>query len=180
MTSPPLSSRPMPSPNPRVNALCAEFDIRIVPKHRYPEPGETRAVATIERIIRRHGEAHVRLVLSVLAETKGNGSLIDETTLWAVSDLLIACADIIEADASAVLELFDELPLGPLIAITNELPGIVPQRSALAGILYFFLRRLRRDPLTSRTASTRKQREAASSEIEKGRPPDLKLGINEG
>jgi hypothetical protein len=35
-------------------------------------PGQTRAVASIARLIRNHGDAHARLVLTVLAECKGN------------------------------------------------------------------------------------------------------------
>ncbi|WP_287247644.1 hypothetical protein [Mesorhizobium sp.] len=58
--------------DPRVQALCDELGIKIFDRHRYPEPGEARAVETLARIIRRHGEGHLRLVLSTLAETDNN------------------------------------------------------------------------------------------------------------
>lgn len=51
--------------------LCAEFDIEIIPTTRYPEPGQTRAVETINRVINKHGEGHARLVMVTLAETAG-------------------------------------------------------------------------------------------------------------
>jgi hypothetical protein len=57
-----------------IQSICDEFGIRIVDKHRYPEPGETRAVATIDRIWRRYGEGHIRLVLSTQVETANNSS----------------------------------------------------------------------------------------------------------
>ncbi|TGQ79339.1 hypothetical protein EN850_20845 [Mesorhizobium sp. M8A.F.Ca.ET.207.01.1.1] len=52
-----------------------------------------------------------------------------------------ACADLVEADATAFLEMFDKMPIGPLMAIANELRSIVPQRHALAGMLYLQARR---------------------------------------
>ncbi len=74
----------------RVQALCDEFGIEIIPAHRYPEIGQTRAVKTILRIIRRYGEDHARWVLRTLVETSNNKALIDETGLWAASDLVRA------------------------------------------------------------------------------------------
>ena len=54
--------------DPRVRAICDEFGVKIIGAHLYPVPGETRAVATIRRIIDRCGEAHARLVLSTLTD----------------------------------------------------------------------------------------------------------------
>ncbi len=85
----------MPAMDSRVVALCAEFDVEVIDGKRYPEPGQTRATATIRRIIDRHGEPHARLVLCILAEGRGNHALIDETSLWAVSDLVLACHDLV-------------------------------------------------------------------------------------
>lgn len=77
--------------DPRVQALCDELGIKIVDRHRYPEPGEARAVETLARIIRRHGEGHLRLVLSTLAETDNNEGQLDEVLFWATSDMVRAC-----------------------------------------------------------------------------------------
>jgi hypothetical protein len=57
--------------DPRVTAFCAELDIEIIPKHLYPMPGQTRAVASIARLTEKHGEAHARLVLTDLARMQG-------------------------------------------------------------------------------------------------------------
>lgn len=160
----------------KVAGLCAEFDIEVISKHRPPLPGQTRATATIARIIDKRGEDHVRLVLSALGETRGNNALIDEVTLWAVSDLFLACADIVEDDISTVLDLFDQLPFGPLIATVNELRGIVPQRPALAGVLYLYLRNLRGAGLTARRVQAAKARRADASEREKGRESSISPG----
>ncbi|WP_442583138.1 DUF3102 domain-containing protein [Mesorhizobium sp. ASY16-5R] len=158
--------------DPRVKALCDEFDIEVIDGRRYPEPGQTRAVTTISRIISRHGEAHTRLVLMTLAEGKGNQWLIDEVTLWCISDLVRACADIVEERPSDFLDLMDQVPLGPYLAITNELRSVVrPQRAALVGMIYLHVRRLRDDSLTGKAADYHKASRTNASEREKGRPP---------
>ena len=120
--------------DPRVKALCDEFEIEIIPGNRYPLPGQTRAVASIRRLIDHHGEDHARLVLCILAEGQGNQGLIDEYSLNAISSVLRACPDVMEKSASAVLELFDRIPLGPYMVVANELRGTVHQGNALAGI----------------------------------------------
>jgi hypothetical protein len=118
---------------------------------------QTRAPASIRRLIDKHGEAHARLVLCILAEGKGNHALIDETSLSAISDLLLACPDI-EGSTSDLLELFDGLPLGPCMAIANELRGTVHQGHALAGMLYLHVRRLREGPLAAKDGQPRQGR----------------------
>ncbi|MCO5058599.1 MAG: DUF3102 domain-containing protein [Rhizobiaceae bacterium] len=123
----------------QVRRLCAEFEIRIVPKHRYPEPGETRAVATLDRILQKRGEGHLRFVLTTLAETKGAGGLLTEVTLWAVSDLVLACTQWVDDRPSDWLEAWDRMPFGDMIYTVEELSGVVSQRSALAGIAFHWL-----------------------------------------
>jgi hypothetical protein len=153
--------------DPAVQALCAEFEVEIIPKHLYPVPGQTRAVASIGRLIRNHGDAHARLVLTVLTECKGNNALIDEMTLSAVSNLVLACNDMIEEDASAFLELFDRIPFGPLMMLASELRGIVHQGHALAGMLYLMARRSA--SLTGQEPAKGVQTAARVSEAAKGR-----------
>ncbi|AMS41179.1 hypothetical protein [Aminobacter aminovorans] len=119
-----------------VHDLCAEFGIRIIDGHRYPEVGETRAVATLERILRRYGEGHLRLVLTTLAETANNKVLLDEVGLWMASDLIRACAGIVESRADDWLQTWDAMPVGELQFICQDLRGFVPQRTALGGMVY--------------------------------------------
>lgn len=140
-----------------------------LPSAPLPQPGETRATATVGRLIDKYGPEHTRLVLCILAEGRGNSALIDETTLWAISDIVLACEDLVEENASQLLQMFDRIPLGPFLAIVNELRGIVPQRPALAGILYFTLSRMSEEPLTGHAARYGVAKAASRSEIEKGR-----------
>jgi hypothetical protein len=119
-----------------VRRLCDEFGIAIVPKHRYPEPGQTRAVATIDRIYRRYGEDHLRLVLTTLVETANNKILLDEVGLWMASDMVLKCRPIIEDRAAEWLELWDAIPAGELQFVCQELRGVISQRFALGGMIY--------------------------------------------
>jgi hypothetical protein len=122
--------------DPRVQALCDELGIKIVDRHRYPEPGEARAVETLARIIRRHGEGHLRLVLSTLAETDNNKGQLDEVLFWAASDMVRACPEILERRAGDWLTMWDVCPLGELQFIAQDLRGVVPLIFAFVGMLY--------------------------------------------
>jgi hypothetical protein len=51
---------------------------------------------------------------------QGNHALIDETSLSAISDLLLACPDVVEGSTSDILALFDDIPLGPYMARAKE------------------------------------------------------------
>lgn len=156
----------------RVLKLLREFDIKVLPRNQAPQPGQTRAVGTVGRLLDTHGVEHMRLVLCVLAEGKGNQALIDEHSLRAISDILLACSDMVERDAGAVLEMFDKVPLGPFMALAYELRGIVkPQSSALAGMLYFAIRRMHEESLTGRAVYGEHANRINASEAEKGRAP---------
>ncbi|KAA1176461.1 DUF3102 domain-containing protein [Rhizobium tropici] len=122
-----------------VREICAEYDIEIIPGNVYPMPGQTRALATMCQILAKYGEGHFRLVMTTLGETRGNNALIEQTSLWAVSDLIRACPDWVENRTSEWLQWWDEIPLGPIIATINQLRGVVHQRHALAGAIYWRL-----------------------------------------
>ncbi|MGX1256633.1 DUF3102 domain-containing protein [Sinorhizobium fredii] len=119
-----------------VHSICAEFDVEIIPANEFPKPGETRAAATMRRILNKRGEGHLRLVLSTLAETKGNGWLIEEWSLWAVSDLILVCSEWIDENASTWLELWDRLELGAIMLAADHLRGTTPLRYALTALIY--------------------------------------------
>ena len=91
------------------------------------------------QILTKHGVGHFRLVMTTLGETRGNHALIDQTSLWAVSDLIRACPQWVEERTSERLQWWDEIPLGPIMAVINQLRGSVNQRHALAGAIYWRL-----------------------------------------
>lgn len=122
--------------SPAVQSLCEEFGVEIVGKSAYPGPRQTRAVETLARILRRHGEDHLRLVMTTLVETANNHVLLDEVGLWSASDMIRARPDIIERRAADWLEWWDRMPVGPLQAVAQKLAGIIPVRYALDGMLF--------------------------------------------
>ncbi len=120
----------------RVQSLCDEFGLVIIPSHRYPELGQTRATKTLERIMRKHGEEHLRWVIRTICETANNKVLADETGLWAVSDLVLAYRDDMLKNPEAWFQAWDSAPVGVRQwEIQQRLSGIVNQRSALAGAI---------------------------------------------
>jgi hypothetical protein len=122
--------------DPRVHRVCDEFSIRIIDGRAYPETGETRAVGTMDRILKARGYDHFRMVMMTLGETENNQGSLDEYLFWAVSDLVKACEKVIETDPCKWLECFDAAPVGELQYIARDLSGITHQRHAIAGMLY--------------------------------------------
>jgi hypothetical protein len=120
----------------RVYEVCEEFGVTIVDARAYPDIRETRAVATMDRILRNRGLDHFRMVMMTLAETSNNQGSLDEYLFWAVSDLVEACKGIIEAEPTKWLEVFDAAPVGELQYIARDLCGITHQRHAIAGMIY--------------------------------------------
>jgi hypothetical protein len=122
--------------DPRVEAVCGEFGLRIIAPTRYPDIGETRAPKTILKIIRKRGEDHARWVIRTVMETNNNKVLADEAGLWAISDLVLAYWDDIQADPEAWFEVWDSVPVGRRQwEVQQRLSGIVNQRAALAGVV---------------------------------------------
>lgn len=82
--------------DPRVYSICEEYGVTIVDGRSYPGIRETRAVATLDRILTTKGEDHFRFVLSTVAETENNQGYIDKYLLWAVSDLVETYRTVVE------------------------------------------------------------------------------------
>lgn len=131
--------------HPEAEALLAEFGIRIVPANVVPGPGETRAVATVQRIIDKHGPNNARMVIMTLAETANSKANINECALWAISDLILLAEKnfphLVTTDVDAWFQFFDRLPLGWLQYWSLDMDGIVPKRFAIAGMVYERMKR---------------------------------------
>ncbi|NKJ91787.1 hypothetical protein GFM14_09195 [Rhizobium leguminosarum bv. viciae] len=122
-----------------VRSICAEFDVTIIPANEFPKPGETRAIATLTSILDKHGEGHLRIVLSTLMETRGNQGLMISPILWATSDLVLACSEWIEKDLSDWYQAWDKIPVGWITWHCQSLYGVVKVRPAAAGAMYVML-----------------------------------------
>ena len=127
--------------NREATAILDELGIGVVAKNVAPKPGQTRSVATIQRIIRHHGADHARLALMLISESENNRVALDEISIGSVSDVLMAmkrnypamCRD----DVSSLFAFFDQTPIAAIRAMyTDGLDGIVNKRYALAGMIW--------------------------------------------
>lgn len=132
--------------DPRVAALCKEFGVEVIDGTSYPKLGQTRAHGSIRMLIDRFGEGHARMVLMTLAETRNNLGRLDETGIWAASDMVLRFKEEIERDPSLWLETWDRMPVGFLQSRAHELRGSVKPRFALGGMLYVLLRQVYGQP----------------------------------
>lgn len=126
--------------HPEAEAIFAEFGIEIVPANVVPKPGQTRAIASLNRIRRRYGEDHARFVIMALADCANNRAALDETGIWATSDIILAFRKnypaIMENDVSRFLAFFDGVPVGMLQYWCYGLDGITNKRAALVGLIW--------------------------------------------
>lgn len=101
--------------DPRVYAITAEFGIEIIPGNKYPEPKQTRAVATLHRILTKYGEDHFRIVMNTATQTDNNKGCIVDSFLWCVSDLVLEFRHIWDSPKKGMMDrwfsVFDKAPI---------------------------------------------------------------------
>lgn len=130
----------MTSNNREAVAILTELGVEIVAKNVAPRPGQTRSVGTVQKIIRRHGVEHARLVLSILTESENCKGYLSETVIGAVSDMVLVIErgypDIYKRHMDRVYAFFDQTPIGAIEYLyARNLAGITNRRSALVGLL---------------------------------------------
>lgn len=81
--------------------------------HSRRAPGECFSPATLQRIGKTHGQAHLALVLRLIVETDGNARELYSETLSAISSLLEYDPSLIER-GTALYDAFDAIDLEDL------------------------------------------------------------------
>ncbi|ANN59642.1 hypothetical protein A9174_24945 [Mesorhizobium loti NZP2037] len=94
------------------------------------QPGHCYCKPTLRAIGRRHGEAHLALVLKVINST-GNGLELHAATLQAVSYLILVEVMPI---GSALFEAFDRIDLGHVRRMARAMPGLTSNN--MVALLY--------------------------------------------
>lgn len=124
-------------PNREALAILEELGIEAVAKNVAPRPGQTRSVGTVQKIIRRHGKDHCRLVLMLITQSENNRAALDEASIGAVSDLVEEFKRIYPAKAeNGISELFDFLDRTPIAQIRAAYVGdCKDKRGRLCGML---------------------------------------------
>jgi hypothetical protein len=131
-----------PDVSSRLAAILAEEDIGVTVisiNAADRAPRETKAVNTLERMLRTHGPDHVRMVLSLIVQSENNARELAGPTIKAVSRELLA-----HPEWDDITGWFEELDAMPLAAIRRFHLGdlaATPIGAALSANLYARLAR---------------------------------------
>ena len=75
--------------HPEARAILSEFEVTVIPPSGHLQPGQTKSVANLQKIIRKRGFDHARLIVMLWRETNLRMIPMDSPTLWAMSDTLL-------------------------------------------------------------------------------------------
>jgi hypothetical protein len=128
-------AKPDRTRSPRVPKICADLGVEILPTNRKPGTGQTTAGGTLHAIYRTYGEGHLILLLRTLMESDGNGDHMNEFTLLAISDVMLAHPEWPEKGLGW-LEAFDKVDLGDIREQARRNRYAVPQRHGIASALH--------------------------------------------
>lgn len=126
--------------HPEARAILAEFGIEPVHPSGHTMPGQTKAVANLQKIVRARGYDHARFVIMTWKETMIRKTILDASTMWAFSDVILAVErnfpDLLGRDVERFFAFIDAIPVGWLQSWAKDVDGIIPRRFAIGGMLY--------------------------------------------
>ncbi|MCF3932974.1 hypothetical protein L1787_06040 [Acuticoccus sp. M5D2P5] len=134
------SSKPPSAP---LSAILADYGVEILScEMTRAKPRQTFAKRTLEKILGRYGEAHLRDTLNVILENDHpmNGFALTKPVVEAVSSLLLAHPEWFQRDATAWLEVMDRTDLVALHERAKRNRRAAAPRAAIATLLYDELR----------------------------------------
>lgn len=121
---------------PALASICESIDppVRIIEPHVTRTPGTTKCGRVLDRILERHGEEHVTMLLRTIMESENNRMALVEPIIWAVSDVMLANPKW-PARGLEWLEAFDAIDLCDVWARSKEANGAPPERHGVASKL---------------------------------------------
>lgn len=126
--------------HPEARAILEEFGVKILPPSGHIQPGTTKAVANLQKIVRKRGFDHARLIVLLWKETNLRMIPMDSPTLWALSDTLTLVErnfpQVMASDTERLFTLVDGLPMGWLQDWARGCDGVIPRRFAIAGMIF--------------------------------------------
>lgn len=114
--------------------ICAALEIEIVAKDERYGPMQTRAVATMQDVMDKHGAGHLTYVLRTITESRNNKRALSSAVIGAVSDVMVAHPTWPE-DAELWLNTFDRINLEDLEHAAKG-TSAAPRRSLIAALLF--------------------------------------------
>lgn len=119
-------------------SVLLEFDVEVLPvQTRIRKPRQTHAGKTLERIYTKHGEGHLRFVLSSILETENNAMALEASVIEAVSYTVIHHPQWAER-AGDWLNAFDRIDLVNCLALAKA-SKVRPTKDGVAQNIYLFL-----------------------------------------
>ena len=122
---------------PALANLLAELGITVVPMTKARNAMETFAEQTMERLLRTHGEEHLRSTLIAIVETQNNKRMLVAPVIWAMSDVLLMQPTWF---GSAFLEAMDGVDLPDMYERAKAYKKAAQPRQAIATMLFEKLR----------------------------------------
>lgn len=123
--------------------ICREYGIEIVsPIKRRPfVPMQTAAGSTLEKILRKVGEDHLRDVLTVLTESENNRHMLNAPVIKAVSKIMEGNPTWYERDATTFLEVMDRVDMAMIYEKARANIGVTKAHDTIAVMLLAELRK---------------------------------------
>jgi len=117
-------------------SICESIDppVRIIEPHVTRTPGTTKCGRVLGRILDRHGEEHVTLLLRTVMESENNRMALVEPILWAISDVMLA-NPLWPAKGLEWLDAFDVIDLCDIWLKAKDANGAPPERHGVASKL---------------------------------------------
>lgn len=120
---------------PELADLLDEMEIQVVQAHDYRGPRCTMAVHSMEKILRRHGYAHLKIVLMSIVDTTNNRRELIGPVMLGISDVIRAHPEWAER-ADAWFKAIDKIRLGTLWEQAKANRKAVRPRAAIATKLF--------------------------------------------
>ena len=132
--------------HPEARAILAEFGVEVIPPSAHIQPGQTKAVANLQKIVRKRGFDHARMLVMLWKDTNLRMIPMDSPTLWALSDTLLLVERnfpaVMTSGTETLFKLLDGLPMGWLQSWARDCDGIIPRRFAIAGMIFERMKRI--------------------------------------
>lgn len=113
----------------KIDTLCHQLGIRIIPRSRRCRPRETRARRALTKLAEQHGEGHVVFVLRTIVQSGNNKASLWSETILAISDIVRLRPDLADR-GGAFMEAFDRIPLEEVRTRARAM-GIGPKRQVM-------------------------------------------------
>jgi hypothetical protein len=116
-----------------LSSICQAIDppVVVIEPHVTRTPGTTKCGRVLDRILDRHGDEHVMLLLRTLMESENNRMALVEPVIWALSDVMLANPRWPDKGMEW-LEAFDQIDLCDVWARAKEANGAPPERHGIA------------------------------------------------